>query len=139
MDQKITRVSTASQTNVEERKVAWEWNDAQRKAFIMCKKIIAKDVTETRILEEIQGKTVKIVVTPIGGQGFIFGRGNQQISSKVIRVVGRENIIVIATKHKLQGLKGLRVDTGDPELDDELRGYLKVVTDYREEHVVNVR
>jgi predicted polyphosphate/ATP-dependent NAD kinase len=54
-------------------------------------------------------------------------------------VVGRENIIVIATKHKLQGLKELRVDTGDPELDDELRGYLKVVTDYREEHVVNVR
>jgi predicted polyphosphate/ATP-dependent NAD kinase len=103
------------------------------------KKIIAKDVTETRILEEIRGKTAKIVVTPIGGQGFIFGRGNQQISSKVIRVVGRENIIVIATKHKLQGLKELRVDTGDPELDDELRGYLKVVTDYREEHVVNVR
>jgi predicted polyphosphate/ATP-dependent NAD kinase len=103
------------------------------------KKIIAKDVTETRILEVIRGKDAKIVVTPIGGQGFIFGRGNQQISSKVIRVVGRENIVVIATKHKLRGLKGLRVDTGDPELDDELRGYLKVVTDYREEHVVNVR
>ncbi len=103
------------------------------------KKIIAKDVTETRILEAIQGKASKIVVTPIGGQGFIFGRGNQQISSKVIRLVGRENIVVIATKHKLRGLKGLRVDTGDPELDDELRGHLKVVTDYREEHVVRVR
>jgi predicted polyphosphate/ATP-dependent NAD kinase len=103
------------------------------------KKIMAKDVTETRILEEIRGKPAKIVVTPIGGQGFIFGRGNQQISSKVIRVVGRENIIVIATKHKLRGLKGFRVDTGDPELDDEFRGYLKVVTDYREEHVVKVR
>ena len=103
------------------------------------KKIIAKDVTETRILEAIRGKATKIVVTPIGGQGFIFGRGNQQISSKVIRLVGRENIVVIATKHKLRGLKGLRVDTGDPELDDELRGYLKVVTDYREEHVIKVR
>jgi predicted polyphosphate/ATP-dependent NAD kinase len=103
------------------------------------KKIIAKDLTETKILDAIQGKDAKIVVTPIGGQGFIFGRGNQQISSKVIRMVGRENIVVIATKHKLRGLKGLRVDTGDPELDDELRGYLKVVTDYREEHVVNVK
>ncbi len=103
------------------------------------KKIIGKDVTETQILEAIRGKTSKIVVTPIGGQGFIFGRGNQQISSKVIRLVGRENIVVIATKHKLRGLKGLRIDTGDPELDDELRGYLKVVTDYREEHVIRVR
>jgi predicted polyphosphate/ATP-dependent NAD kinase len=103
------------------------------------KKIIVKDVTETQILEVIRGKAAKIVVTPIGGQGFIFGRGNQQISSKVIRLVGRENIVVIATKHKLRGLKGLRVDTGDPELDDELRGHLKVVTDYREEHVVRVR
>lgn len=103
------------------------------------KKIIGKDVTETQILEAIRGKISKIVVTPIGGQGFIFGRGNQQISSKVIRLVGRENIVVIATKHKLRGLKGLRIDTGDPELDDELRGYLKVVTDYREEHVIRVR
>ena len=47
--------------------------------------------------------------------------GNQQISSNVVRMVGRENMIVIATKHKLGGLKGLRVDTGDLELDDELR------------------
>ncbi len=102
------------------------------------KKAIAKDVNEERILEEIRGKKAKIIVTPIGGQGFIFGRGNQQISPKVIHMVGRENIIVIATKNKLRGLKGLRVDTGDPELDDELKGYINVVTDYREEHVVKI-
>lgn len=102
------------------------------------KKIIAKDVNEKAILDEIKGKEAKIVVTPIGGQGFIFGRGNQQISSKVIRLVGRENIIVIATKNKLRGLRGLRVDTGDPELDDQLRGYIKVVTDYREEYVEKI-
>jgi len=102
------------------------------------KKIIVKDANEKRILEEIQGKPTKILVTPIGGQGFIFGRGNQQISPKVIRQVGRENIIVIATRHKLAGLKRLRVDTGDPALDDELRGYMKVVIDYREEHVVKI-
>jgi predicted polyphosphate/ATP-dependent NAD kinase len=102
------------------------------------KKIIVKDANEKRILEEIKGKPTKILVTPIGGQGFIFGRGNQQISSKVIRRVGRENIIVIATRHKLGGLKGLQVDTGDPALDDEFRGYIKVIADYREEHVVKI-
>ncbi len=102
------------------------------------KKIIVKDANEKRILEEIQGKPAKILVTPIGGQGFIFGRGNQQISSKVIRQVGRENVIVIATRNKLGGLKGLRVDTGDPVLDDEFRGYIKVIADYREEHVVKI-
>ena len=77
------------------------------------KKIIAKDVNEKQILQAINGKATKIIVTPIGGQGFIFGRGNQQISAKVIRQVGLDNIVVVATKSKLDRLKSLRVDTGD--------------------------
>ena len=85
------------------------------------KKIIASDVNEKQILEVTKGKAAKIIVTPIGGQGFIFGRGNQQISSKVIRQVGLDNIVVVATKSKLDRLKSLRVDTGDLELDKELR------------------
>ena len=106
---------------------------------IFCnKKIVAKDANEERILAEVRGKSARIIVTPIGGQGFIFGRGNQQISPRVVREVGLDNIVVVATKHKLSGLKSLRVDTGDPKLDEELRGYKKVVTDYREEHVVHV-
>ncbi|MBS7658677.1 MAG: ATP-NAD kinase family protein [Candidatus Bathyarchaeia archaeon] len=105
------------------------------------KKIIAKDVNEKEILKILDAYSkAKIVVTPIGGQGYIFGRGNQQISPTVIRRVGKENIIVIATKNKLQTLnpKRLLVDTGDPELDEELKGYIKVVTDYKEEIVVKV-
>ena len=102
------------------------------------KKIIAKDVNEKQILEAIEGKKSWIIVTPIGGQGFIFGRGNQQISPAVIQKVGGESLTVIATRHKLRGLKSLRVDTGDPTLDDELRGYMRVVVDYREERVVRV-
>jgi predicted polyphosphate/ATP-dependent NAD kinase len=95
-------------------------------------KIILRDVSEKQILQAIKGKLAKIIVTPIGGQGFIFGRGNQQISSKVIRQVGLDNIIVIATKSKLDRLESLRVDTGDIELDEQFRtrGTLAVV-DYK--------
>jgi predicted polyphosphate/ATP-dependent NAD kinase len=96
------------------------------------KKIIAKDVSEKQILQIINGKATKIIVTPIGGQGFIFGRGNQQISSNVIRQVGLDNIIVVATKSKLDRLESLRVDTGDPELDGQFRAHgIRVVVDYK--------
>lgn len=96
------------------------------------KKIIASDVNEKQILSATKGKVTKIIVTPIGGQGFIFGRGNQQISSRVIRKVGLDNIIVIATKSKLDRLKSLRVDTGVLALDKELsvRG-TRAVIDYK--------
>jgi predicted polyphosphate/ATP-dependent NAD kinase len=96
------------------------------------KKIIAKDVNERVILELTKGKAAKILVTPIGGQGFVFGRGNQQISSKVIRQVGLDNIVVIATKSKLDKLKSLRVDTGDPQLDSEFKARgITVTVDYK--------
>ncbi|MGD0996104.1 MAG: ATP-NAD kinase family protein [Candidatus Bathyarchaeia archaeon] len=96
------------------------------------KRIIASDVNEKQILEAIKGKVARIIVTPIGGQGFIFGRGNQQISSEVIRQVGLDNIVVVATTGKLDRLKSLRVDTGDPELDKDLRAHeINVVIDYK--------
>ena len=101
-------------------------------------KIIARDVGEKKILEVIRGKKAKIIVTPIGNQGFIFGRGNQQISPKVIREVGIKNVIVIATRYKLSTIKYLRVDTSDESLDEELRGYTRVIVDYNEEKVVKV-
>jgi predicted polyphosphate/ATP-dependent NAD kinase len=95
-------------------------------------KIVASDVNEEQILQALKGKTTQIIVTPIGGQGFIFGRGNQQISNRVIRQVGLENITVIATKSKLDRLSSLRVDTGDTELDAEFRARrVQVVTDYK--------
>jgi predicted polyphosphate/ATP-dependent NAD kinase len=107
---------------------------------IFCnKRIVASDVNEKQILEAISGKTAQIIVTPIGGQGFIFGRGNQQISPEVIRRVGLDNIVVVATEGKLSSLKSLRVDTGDPNLDDALRSRkLKVVTDYKTEYMMRL-
>ncbi len=101
-------------------------------------KIIKYDANEREILKNIRGKKAKIVVTPIGGQGFIFGRGNQQISPKVISKVGVKNLIIIATKHKIKSLRNLRVDTGDPKVDQELRGYVKVITDYGEECIMTI-
>ncbi|MCL2684851.1 MAG: ATP-NAD kinase family protein [Candidatus Bathyarchaeota archaeon] len=96
------------------------------------KQIIAQDVSEKQILIHINTKPTKIIVTPIGGQGFIFGRGNQQISPKVIRQVGINNIFVIATKSKLAKFKHLRVDTGDPELDETFRqSGIRVIVDYK--------
>ncbi len=105
------------------------------------KRIIARDVNEDQLLTLITGKKAKIIVTVIGGQGFIFGRGNQQISPAVIRAVGKENIIVVATPAKLATLHGrhLLVDTGDPKLDEELSGYTRVVTDYGRRVVYRVK
>ena len=101
------------------------------------KKLLAKDVNERQILEKINGRTAQIIVTPIGGQGFIFGRGNQQISPEVIRQVGWDNIAVVATQGKLRGLSNLRVDTGDPSLDDTIRGHrFTVITDYKTERAM---
>ena len=102
------------------------------------KKIVAKDVNEKQILTAINRKKAKIVVTPIGGQGFIFGRGNQQISPKVIRKVGVDNIVVVATENKMKNLKRLKVDTGDTELDEAFHGTIKVVTDYKVEQKVQI-
>jgi predicted polyphosphate/ATP-dependent NAD kinase len=96
------------------------------------KQIILHDVGEKQILQILIGKAAKIIVTPIGGQGFIFGRGNQQISSEVIRQVGLDNIVVVATKSKLDRLESLRVDTGDSDLDEQFRARgIRVVTDYK--------
>ncbi len=105
-------------------------------------KTVIKDVNEQRILQEIKDwQNVWIILSPIGRQGMLLGRGNQQISPEIIRRVGKEKIIVAATRSKIQGIEGntLRVDTGDPEVDNMLRGYIRVVTDYREWRLMQVQ
>ena len=93
------------------------------------------DATENdilKILEEKKFDSVKIIITPIGSQGFIFGRGNQQLSAKIIELVGLENIVVIATQSKIQTLPRSRlyVDTGSEDLDKKFLGYIKVLVDF---------
>ena len=107
---------------------------------ILNRKLIGTDVNESQLLEFLVQHEAKIIITPIGGQGFLFGRGNQQLSPNVIRKVGRENIMVVATPDKIHSLRGrpFLVDTGDPAVDDLLCGYMKVITGFREQIVYKV-
>ncbi len=104
--------------------------------------VVIKDVNEQKIIREIKDwQNVWIILSPIGRQGMLLGRGNQQISPEIIKKVGKEKIIVAATRSKIQGIEGkiLRVDSGDPEVDNMLRGYIRVVTDYREWRLMQVQ
>lgn len=103
--------------------------------------LIINDANENEILNIIEGHKAKIVVTVIGGQGYIFGRGNQQLSGDVVKRVGKENIIIIATKNKLQSLGDapLLVDTGDEEVNSMFKGYMKVIVNYSTVAIHEVR
>lgn len=103
-------------------------------------KVIASDVNEAQLLNLLEGQKARIIITLIGGQGFIFGRGNQQISPRVIQKVGYDNLTLISTPEKIQSLKGgpLWVDTGDRSVDLSLAGYWRVITGYKESIIYKV-
>ncbi|WP_432467933.1 ATP-NAD kinase family protein [Agarivorans sp. Z349TD_8] len=98
------------------------------------RQILQQDLTEAELINRIASVKTQLLLTIIGGQGHLFGRGNQQLSPRVLRLIGRENIVVVATKTKLKSLHGrpLIVDTGDTELDKYLSGSIKVITGYRD-------
>ncbi|MBN2598980.1 MAG: ATP-NAD kinase family protein [Candidatus Thermoplasmatota archaeon] len=106
------------------------------------KKLLAKDVNEEQILQLLKKyPQAKILLSPIGAQGFILGRGNLQLSPTVIKKIGIENIIVVATQSKLIHTPVLRVDTGDTQLDRRFakQGYLMVVIGYRLSRVMKLQ
>ncbi len=105
--------------------------------------LLASDVDAAAMLELIAQHPAKIVVTSIGGQGHIFGRGNQQFSPALIRKVlaqsaaghaGRDNILIVASNEKLRSLESrpLLIDSGDPALDAELAGMVQVISGYQQ-------
>jgi predicted polyphosphate/ATP-dependent NAD kinase len=102
-------------------------------------RIVARDAGEREILAALAAAPeARIVLTVIGGQGFLLGRGNQQISPLVIRRVGPDRIDVICAAGKLAGLEELSVDTGDAALDAELSGYRQIRTGPGRRQVVRV-
>jgi predicted polyphosphate/ATP-dependent NAD kinase len=95
-------------------------------------RLILRDASEEGLLQLLgQERRGKVIVSPIGAQGFLLGRGNQQISAKVMRLVGAQNLIIVSTPHKLAELGRLLVDTGDLDLDRAISGSRQVVTGYR--------
>jgi predicted polyphosphate/ATP-dependent NAD kinase len=102
---------------------------------------LALDVSESQLLDALSSASAaRIIVSIVGGQGYLFGRGNQQISAAVIRRVGRQNIVVVAAKSKLLALgeQCLFVDTAAPDVDVLLAGYTHVWTSGRERMVYRV-
>lgn len=97
--------------------------------------LVARDLSEREILEHLQdGRPVKLVVTVTGGQGCLFGRGNQQLTPQVLRQIGKENIVILATRQKLAQLSSrpLLADTFDPQLNRALSGYYRAVCGWGE-------
>jgi len=101
--------------------------------------LVGEDLNEQAILDlfEKHEKRV-IIVTPLGGNGFIFGRGNKQFTPEVIRQVGPEHVRVVATRPKLRPLDCLRVDTGDLDVDEMLSGWVTVAVGYHESRMMKV-
>lgn len=103
-------------------------------------RMVVQDASEQDLLDLLDRvQRAMIIVSPIGAQGFILGRGSQQISPRVLRKAGIKNLIVVATPHKLEEIDSLLVDTGDIELDKELSGRRQVVTGYRVAQLKDVR
>jgi len=95
--------------------------------------LVGSDINEEAILNFIKKYSAAyIIITPIGGNGFIFGRGSKQFTPRVLESVGRSNIIIAGSPDKLTSLEALRVDTRDADLDMELSGYIDVVIGYKE-------
>lgn len=109
---------------------------------IFNKKLIGKDLNEDKILKLFKNYTkFKLILSPIGSQGFILGRGNLQLSPKIIKKIGIKNIMVISTPSKLMSTPVIRVDTGDRNLDEEFKKYemMMVVIGYRFSRIVYIQ
>lgn len=106
---------------------------------IAAESLLASDVKANELIDivtqrRLDSLPVKLMITVIGGQGHILGRGNQQLTPELLKMIGKENILLVATKTKLKALEGrpLIVDSGEPELDQWLSGYYRVITGYRD-------
>jgi len=103
-------------------------------------KLVASDLNEAKLIDLLdKEKKANIIVGVIGSQGFVFGRGNQQISPAVIKKVGIDGIKIVATPNKMSQTPMLRVDTGDHEVDDMLSCFHRVIIGYHEMRMAKIQ
>jgi predicted polyphosphate/ATP-dependent NAD kinase len=103
---------------------------------------VGKDLNEKGILKLINKyNKIRLILSPVGSQGFVLGRGNLQLSPGVVRRIRRDDIMIVSTPAKLERTPVLRFDTGDPDLDRELagRGWFSVVVTYRTSRLAKVQ
>lgn len=95
---------------------------------VLDRALVGRDLDSRALERLVARRPASLILGVVGGQGFIFGRGNQQISAPVVRAVGRDHIVLLATQRKITSLGEnlLRVDTGDPAVDAMLAGYVRV-------------
>ncbi len=101
---------------------------------VLSGKLVGMDLNEDGLLRLLEdGRRAKLVLSPIGAQGFILGRGNLQLSPEVMEAIGPQNILIVATPSKLRATPHLRVDTGERKLDRYFaeKGHLMVIVGYR--------
>jgi len=106
------------------------------------------DLNESQLLEIISehkvsngdARALLLLLSPMGGQGFLIGRGNLQLSPDVLRMVGHDNILGVATPSKLIGLDAVRIDTGDSNLDDAFQDkrFIKILQGFRTTRLIRV-
>ena len=102
--------------------------------------LLGSDLNEQGLLEVIhKHNRTKIILTPIGGNGFVFGRASKQFTPEVLKLITKEDLIVVATEDKISRLECLRVDTGDAVTDNKLRGHIKVITGYKTESIIEIK
>jgi predicted polyphosphate/ATP-dependent NAD kinase len=99
------------------------------------RQLLASDVTASELLTLTTNQSCKLVLTLIGGQGHIIGRGNQQLSADFLKRLDKDNILLVATKTKLSNLSGrpLIVDSGDTHVDLQLSGLISIITGYHDQ------
>ncbi|MGJ8682209.1 ATP-NAD kinase family protein [Paraglaciecola sp.] len=103
--------------------------------LIQGQKLLASDVTSQQLIEHTQGNKCKLVLTLIGGQGHVLGRGNQQLSAGFLNSLDKQDILLVATKTKLANLAGkpLIVDSSNDQVNQDLAGLITVITGYRDQ------
>ncbi|MEM0160366.1 MAG: ATP-NAD kinase family protein [Thermoplasmata archaeon] len=103
------------------------------------RELVGKDLNEKKILELIKNySNKKIILSPIGNQGFILGRGNLQISEKVLERFEKKDLIIVATEQKIMNLKFLKIDTGSEKIDNKFKGYYKIIVGFQKMKVLKL-